>query len=125
MAANKNTFMDYKTQIQHLRNKNLIIEDDDLAIHILSKVGYYGLINGYKKNFKDTATNHYIFAVSIPYTGLCTLIRSHTPASPPVTSTRRSQHVHHCPNQITYLFVSYLAFAPTFLWNSDNLLLHH
>lgn len=60
MAANKNTFMDYKTQIQHLRNKNLIIEDDDLAIHILSKLGYYGLINGYKESFKDTATNHYI-----------------------------------------------------------------
>ncbi len=60
MASNKNTFMDYKAQIQHLRNKNLIINDDDLAIHILSKVGYYGLINGYKKGFKDTTTNRYV-----------------------------------------------------------------
>ena len=52
--------MDYKTQIQHLKNKNLIIEDDNLAIHILSKVGYYGLINGYKTVFKDGTTNRYI-----------------------------------------------------------------
>ena len=60
MASNRNTFMDYKAQIQHLKNKNLIIEDDNLAIHILSKVGYYGLINGYKEAFKNTATNRYI-----------------------------------------------------------------
>lgn len=26
--------MDYKAQIQHLKNKNLIIEDDNFAIHI-------------------------------------------------------------------------------------------
>ncbi|MCM1172315.1 MAG: Abi family protein [Clostridium sp.] len=60
MASNRNTFMDYKTQIQHLKNKNLIIEDDNLATHILNKVGYYGLINGYKEVFKDTTTNRYI-----------------------------------------------------------------
>lgn len=52
--------MDYNTQIQHLKNKSLIIEDDDLAIHILSKIGYYGLINGYKEVFKNTTTNRYI-----------------------------------------------------------------
>ena len=52
--------MDYKAQIQHLKNKNLIIEDDNLAIHILSTVGYYGLINGYKEVFKNTATKRYI-----------------------------------------------------------------
>lgn len=60
MTSNRNTFMDYKAQIQHLKNKNLVIEDDNLAIHILSKVGYYGLINGYKEVFKDTTTNRYI-----------------------------------------------------------------
>ncbi len=60
MASNRNTFMDYKAQIQHLKNKNLIIEDDNFAIHILSKVGYYGLINGYKAVFKNNTTNLYI-----------------------------------------------------------------
>lgn len=60
MASNRTTFMDYKAQIQHLKNKNLIIEDDNLAIHILSKIGYYGLINVYKEVFKDSTTNRYI-----------------------------------------------------------------
>ena len=52
--------MDYKAQIQHLKNKNLIIEDENFAIHILSKIGYYGLINGYKEVFKDSTTSRYI-----------------------------------------------------------------
>lgn len=60
MALNGNAFMDYKTQIQHLKSKNLIIPDDDFAIQILSKVGYYGLINGYKEVFKDTEFNRYM-----------------------------------------------------------------
>ena len=60
MASNRTTFMDYKAQIQHLKNKNLIIEDENFAIHILSKIGYYGLINGYKEVFKDSTTSRYI-----------------------------------------------------------------
>ena len=60
MPSNKNIFMDYRTQIQNLKNKNLIIEDDNVAIYILNKVGYYGLINGYKGVFKNTYTNKYI-----------------------------------------------------------------
>lgn len=60
MIANRNTFMNYADQIKHLKNKNLIIEDDNLAINILNKVGYYGLINGYKELFKNSATNRYI-----------------------------------------------------------------
>lgn len=60
MTSSRTTFMDYNAQIQHLKNKNLIIEDDNLAIYILSKIGYYGLINEYKDVFKDTTTNRYI-----------------------------------------------------------------
>lgn len=60
MVSTRNTFMDYKAQIKHLKNKNLIIEDDNLAIHILNKISYYGLINGYKEAFKDSTTNRYI-----------------------------------------------------------------
>lgn len=53
-------FLDYNAQIQNLKNKNLIIHDDNVAIEILSKTSYYGLINGYKNVFKDPATNRYI-----------------------------------------------------------------
>ncbi|WP_310605405.1 Abi family protein [Anaerosporobacter sp.] len=56
--------MDYRTQIQHLKNKRLIIEDDNLAITILNKIGYYGLINGYKCVFKDNNTNKYIIGTT-------------------------------------------------------------
>ena len=53
-------FLDYNAQIQNLKNKNLIINDDNSAIAILSKTSYYGLINGYKNVFKDPATNKYV-----------------------------------------------------------------
>ena len=53
-------FLDYNAQIQNLKNKNLIIHDDNAAIEILSKTSYYGLINGYKNVFKNPATNKYI-----------------------------------------------------------------
>lgn len=57
--------MDYAAQIQNLKNKNLIIEDYNLAIHTLSKVGYYSLINGYKEVFKDASTNRYISGTTL------------------------------------------------------------
>lgn len=53
-------FLDYKAQIKNLKNKNLIINDENEAIKILSKIGYYGLINGYKNIFKNPVTNRYI-----------------------------------------------------------------
>ncbi len=54
-----NTFWDYKLQIQNLKNKHLIVEDDAYAIEILNKIGYYVLINGYKNPFKNPNTNKY------------------------------------------------------------------
>ncbi|MBQ9122986.1 MAG: Abi family protein, partial [Lachnospiraceae bacterium] len=53
-------FLDYNSQIQNLKNKNLIINNDLLAIEILQRTSYYGLINGYKTAFIDPTTNRYI-----------------------------------------------------------------
>ena len=52
MASNRNTFMDYKAQIQHLKNKNLIIEDENFAIHILAKLVIMDLSMDTKKSSK-------------------------------------------------------------------------
>ena len=53
-------FLDYQSQIQKLKTKNLLIENDTNAIKILRKISYYGLINGYKACFKDNATHLFI-----------------------------------------------------------------
>ena len=53
-------FLDYQSQIQKLKTKNLLIENDTNAIEILRKISYYGLINGYKACFKDNATHLFI-----------------------------------------------------------------
>ena len=54
------TFLDYNAQIQNLQKQNLIIDNESTSIEILSKISYYGLINGYKNVFKDPVTNKYI-----------------------------------------------------------------
>ena len=54
------TFLDYNAQIQNLQKQNLIIDNESISIEILSKISYYGLINGYKNVFKDPVTNKYI-----------------------------------------------------------------
>lgn len=52
-------FLDYKGQIAHLKKKGLSVDDENYATSILTKTSYYGLINGYKDIFKDSATNKY------------------------------------------------------------------
>lgn len=61
MANNlqKKPFLDYKAQILHLKQKQLLIPNESLAIAALEKVSYYSLINGYKDIFKDPATNNF------------------------------------------------------------------
>ena len=54
------TFLDYNAQIKNLKKQNLIIDNESTSIEILSKISYYGLINGYKNVFKDPVTNKYI-----------------------------------------------------------------
>ena len=55
----KKPFLNYKAQINNLKHKKLIIEDEITATSILEKTGYYGLINGYKDIFKDPNTNDF------------------------------------------------------------------
>lgn len=55
----KKPFLDYPARIEHLKRKQLIINDEFSATTALEKVGYYALINGYKDIFKDPATNSF------------------------------------------------------------------
>lgn len=56
----KKPFLDYNSQIQTLKSKELLIEDETSAIDILNKTGYYALINGYKDCFKNSNTHLFI-----------------------------------------------------------------
>ncbi|MBO5670905.1 MAG: Abi family protein, partial [Clostridia bacterium] len=47
-------FLSYDAQIAHLREKGLMIRDETYARDVLEAIGYYELINGYKRLFKDT-----------------------------------------------------------------------
>lgn len=53
-------FLDYTSQLNILKKKNLIINNDQSAIYILSKISYYSLINGYKDSFKDFSTHDFL-----------------------------------------------------------------
>jgi abortive infection bacteriophage resistance protein len=56
----KKPFLTYEQQIRKLRDeKGLAIPDETHAIDILTQIGYFSLINGYKTPFKDTATGQY------------------------------------------------------------------
>ena len=55
----KKPFLDYPAQIHKLKSKQLSIKNECYAINILSKISYYGLINGYKDCFKDKTSNLY------------------------------------------------------------------
>ncbi|MDO5573084.1 MAG: Abi family protein [bacterium] len=52
-------FLDYTSQINILKNKKLMINDESYAAYILSKISYYSLINGYKDSFKDHYTHNF------------------------------------------------------------------
>ncbi len=47
----KKPFLDYLAQIKYLKQKQLVINDEDSAAAVLEKVSYYSLINGYKDIF--------------------------------------------------------------------------
>lgn len=52
-------FMTYEQQIQKLKDKHLVIEDEDFAMDILQRKGYFALISGYKNLFKNPTTRDY------------------------------------------------------------------
>jgi len=52
-------FMTYDQQLQKLKDKHLIINDEAAAKAMLSRVSYYTLISGYKDIFKNPTTRDY------------------------------------------------------------------
>jgi abortive infection bacteriophage resistance protein len=52
-------FLTYQEQIVKLRNKGLTINNEPHATEILTQIGYFSLINGYKTPFKDIVTTQY------------------------------------------------------------------
>lgn len=52
-------FMTYDQQLQKMRDKHLIIADDDRVKETLRQVGYFSLISGYKDLFKNPTTRDY------------------------------------------------------------------
>lgn len=53
-------FLDYRQQIKKLiDDKKLHISDSVYAVEMLKRYGYYSLINGYKRQFKDPSTTFF------------------------------------------------------------------
>lgn len=52
-------FFTYEQQIQHLKDKNLIIEDEESAIQSLKRYSYYASISAYKDIFKKCRNGDY------------------------------------------------------------------
>lgn len=52
-------FMTYEQQIQKLKGKHLVIEDEEFAKGILHRKSYFALISGYKNLFKNPTTRNY------------------------------------------------------------------
>ncbi len=52
--------MTYDQQIQKLKDKHLLIPDDDVAKDILRHNGYFALISGYKDLFKNPSSRDYL-----------------------------------------------------------------
>ncbi len=53
-------FMTYDQQIQKLRDKNLVIANEDSAKVILQRYSYFALITGYKDLLKNRTTKNYL-----------------------------------------------------------------
>lgn len=52
-------FMTYDQQLQKMRDKHLIISDEDGAKDTLRRIGYFSLVSGYKDLFKNPTTRDY------------------------------------------------------------------
>lgn len=57
MTTYDKPFKTYREQIDLLKSRNLIIENDDFAIHALSTISYYDLINRYQSYFMPDGHN--------------------------------------------------------------------
>ncbi|MBQ7983996.1 MAG: Abi family protein [Clostridia bacterium] len=52
-------FLTYHDQIALLKQQGMTVSDEKAAAEILAEVGYYELVNGYKRIFKDPRTGKY------------------------------------------------------------------
>lgn len=58
-------FLTYQQQIDKLKyEKELTINDEAYALHILEHISYYSLIGGYKQPFKHKPSGKYIYGVT-------------------------------------------------------------
>lgn len=63
---NRKRFLTYEEQISFLsEQKQLIIEDQEYAKQILFQTGYFALINGYKRIFKNPQINKFQVGTTI------------------------------------------------------------
>lgn len=58
-------FATYDEQIEILKSKKLVIDDDQELKEMLSDYGYYNIINGYAYIFQDKNKKHYIKGASV------------------------------------------------------------
>ncbi len=58
-------FTTYEEQVQILKDRNLIINDEREIEELLHDCGYYNLINGYSFIFQNESTNQYLNNASV------------------------------------------------------------
>ena len=44
-------FLTYRQQLKRIKDKRILVADDDFVLEILKTMSYYGIVNGYKDIF--------------------------------------------------------------------------
>ena len=52
-------FLTYDQQVAKLRSKGLSVPNEDAAKATLADIGYFSLVNGYKRPLRDPSTRRY------------------------------------------------------------------
>lgn len=61
---NVKSFLTYEQQLDKLQADKLTISNPDYAKSVLKEIGYFSLINGYKKLFKHPPSQKYLYGVT-------------------------------------------------------------
>ncbi|AIG43881.1 Abi family protein [Streptococcus suis] len=75
MSENKKhrPFLTYNQQLQKIKSKNVLIDDDNMALEVLKSISYYGIINAYKDIFGthlDEEKGFEVFSAEVPFKDL-------------------------------------------------------
>ncbi|HEL2717743.1 TPA: Abi family protein [Streptococcus suis] len=75
MSENKKhrPFLTYNQQLQKIKSKNVLIDDDNIALEVLKSISYYGIINAYKDIFGthlDEEKGFEVFSAEVPFKDL-------------------------------------------------------